>query len=107
MTRTVIIAVLTGVFFSGLEGVAETVDLGSADVHEHGHELHGTAHASDDHHDHHDDSDEHFCHCSLHAPALLSSHVTPVSPAIATGTTLHDDRFSSLPSPPLLRPPNA
>jgi hypothetical protein len=37
----------------------------------------------------------------------LSSYVTPVAPAVATGATLHDDRFSSLPSPPLLRPPNA
>jgi hypothetical protein len=104
MSRVIIIAVLAGVFFSSLEGVAETIDVASADPHEHGHELHSPAHANDDHHDDHDD---HFCHCGLHAPALLSSCVTPVALALATGTTLHDDRFSSLPNPPLLRPPDA
>jgi ABC-type Zn2+ transport system substrate-binding protein/surface adhesin len=107
MTRTVIIAVIAGLVFSGFEAVAETGDVEAIDAHGHGHEIHSSAHTGGHDHDDSTDHDDHFCHCGLHAPALLSSYVTPVAPAVATGTTLHDGRFSSLPSPPLLRPPNA
>ena len=105
MNRAIILAVLTGVVFSGLESAAETVGPMSADTHERGHEIHGSVHAN--HHDHGEssDHDDHFCHCGVHAVALLSSHVPPVVAAPSVTSTRHDVTFSTLQDPPLLRPP--
>lgn len=107
MNRTVIIAVLTGMVFSGFEAAAEDVDPALADPHEHAHEIHGSAHSAGHDHDETTDHDDHFCHCGVHAPALPSSDVTPIVSAAPVAATRHDDWFSSMHPPPLLRPPNS
>ena len=111
MKRAIILAVLTGFIFSGVESVAETLGPLSVDTHERGHEIHGSVHAN--HHDQSSDHgessdhDDHFCHCGVHAVALLSSHVPPAVTAPPVTSTRHDVSFSTLQDPPLLRPPTA
>lgn len=107
MTRTVIIAVITGLVFSGFEAVAETGDVEAIDAHGHSHEIHSSAHTSGHDHDDSTDHDDHFCHCGVHAPALPASDVIAAAPEPSVATTRHDGRFSSLHAPPLLRPPNS
>ena len=107
MKRAIILAVLTGFIFSGLESVAETLDPLAADAQERGHEIHGSVHADDHEHNEASDHDDHFCHCGVHAVALLSSHVAPVVAGSSVTSTRHDVSFSTLRGPPLLRPPTA
>ena len=106
MTRAIGIAVFCGIVLSGFEGVAESANPSPVDAHEHGHEIHGSGHGESHDHDKSSDLDDHFCHCGVHAPALVSSIVTPVVPGTPVSTNRHSERFSSLLSPPLLRPPD-
>jgi len=110
MNRAIIFAVLAGIVFSGLESAAETVGPLSADTHDGGHEIHGSAHANDHDHDEsgdHDDHDNHFCHCGVHALAILSNDVIPLVSTVSITRARHDVSFSTLRGPPLLRPPTA
>lgn len=106
MTRTICISVLCGILFSGFEGVAESAGSAPVDGHEHNHEIHGPGHDNRHDHDESGDHDDHFCHCGVHAPALVSSIVTPVIPGSPVSANRFSERFSSLHSPPLLRPPD-
>lgn len=110
MTRTICIAVLCGILFSGFEGVAESASPAPVDAHkyehERSHEIHGSGHDNSRDHDESGDHDDHFCHCGVHAPALVSSIVTPVVPGSPVSTNRYSERYSSLHSPPLLRPPD-
>jgi len=107
MTRAIGIAVFCGIVLSGFEGVAESSSPSPVDAHEHGHEIHGSGHGESHDQDESSDHDDHFCHCGVHAPALVSSIVTPVDAGFPVTTTRHDGSFSTLHGPPLLRPPKA
>ena len=106
MTRAISIAVLCGIVFSGFEGVAESAGASPIGAHENGHEMHGSGHDKSHDHDESGHHDDHFCHCGVHAPALVSSIVTPLVPGSLVSTNRYSERYSSLHSPPLLRPPD-
>jgi len=106
MTRPILISVLLGIIFAGFEAAVDAAGPGIEADQDNGHEMHGSAHA--DNHEHDDDShhDDHFCHCSVHAAALLSTVFIAATEERSVSSNRYVDRFSTLTDPPLLRPPN-
>lgn len=114
MTRTILISVFVSIIFAGYEGAADAAGPDTAGSTIDGHEVHGSAHIDiyvhdgDDHeHEGEDHQDDHFCHCSVHAVALLTTLVSSASEIRSASSSLYDDQFSSQVDPPLLRPPNS
>ncbi len=107
MNKSILILVLVSMTLATFEGAADGVAIGTPGDQEYSHEMHNLVHVDEHEHGGTDDHDNHFCHCNLHAVALLSSFVTPAM-RMSSGTAFrHDDRFSSRSDPPLLRPPNS
>ena len=106
MSRTVLISVFISMIFAGFEGAADAAGSDLEHSPDTTHEMHRSVHADD--HDHADesDSDDHFCHCSAHAIALLPEAGTASPGETFVSSNLVDSRFTSLAGPPLLRPPN-
>jgi hypothetical protein len=114
MTRAILISAFASIIFAGFEGAADAANPDIAGGKVDGHEVHGSAHIDRHEHDgngHEDDGDDHeddhFCHCSVHAAALLSTVVSPATEERSDSSSRYDDRFPSLVDPPLLRPPNS
>jgi len=105
MTRTILILVLIGMMLAGFEGAADAAGPEMPHGQDHGHEFHGSAHANNHEQGDVADYDDHFCHCGMHAVALLPVIVTPVAQKSSRPNTRLDRRVSSLAGPPLLRPP--
>ena len=103
MTRAILISVLVSMLFAGLEGATDAAGPGIDTSQENGHEMHGPPHVESHEHE----GDDHFCHCGVHAVALLTSIDISVSENQSVSHSRYDDRFSSLLAPPLLRPPNS
>ena len=107
MNRAILILALFSTTFATLEGAAEVAGVGISGDHERSHEMHDSVHSDEHEHEGTDDHDDHFCHCNVHAVALLSVFVTPSMQMFSSSTTRHDNHFSSRAGPPLLRPPNS
>ena len=102
MTRVTLIFVMFGLIVSAVEGAADAGVLQVADDEGHGHELHANGHNEAQHHD---DADGHFCHCSLHAPALLTVVNIDISDQFSESIGEVAHAFASRVPPLLLRPP--
>ena len=107
MTRTILIAVFVSIVFAGFESAADAAGFVVDSGHESGHEVHGSAHSDSHEHDGENHDGEHFCHCTVHAAAIIPSIVVCTAEEIFVSSSRYDDRFSSLVDPPLLRPPNS
>jgi hypothetical protein len=114
MTRAILFSVFVSIIFAGYEGATDAAGPDIAGSKVDGHEVHGSAHIDShehdgDGHEHEGDGhqDDHFCHCSVHAAALLSTVVSSATEERSASSTRYDDHFSSLVEPPLLRPPNS
>ena len=107
MTRTILISVILCTALAGFEGAADAAGPGMPVGQDHGHELHDSAHTGNHEQGDVADHDDHFCHCGMHAVALLPVVITPVIQKSSRPNTRHDRRVSSLAGPPLLRPPNS
>lgn len=107
MTRIILNFVFTGMILAGFEGAADAAGSALADSQDHGHEIHGSIHADSHEHNGESDHDDHFCHCGVHAAALLCVAVTSGCNERYVSSDRYDSRFSSLIAPPLLRPPNS
>lgn len=106
MSRAILILVLFSTMFAVLEGAADGAGIGMPGDQEGSHEIHDSVHVDEHEHDGTtDDHDDHFCHCSVHAVAILSAFATPPMQKPSATTVRHDNRFSSRSGPPLLRPP--
>ena len=112
MSKAIVIFVCVSLVFAGLEGAAEAATFDDSG-HDAGHELHGAGHTADhDHnHDHEHDGDEdhegHFCHCSLHALALLYAPIKTSMPKTYIATGRYELRIPFRAPTPPLRPPTA
>jgi hypothetical protein len=110
MTRAILFSVFVGIIFAGFEGATDAAGPGFEGNQVNGHEVHGSAHIDSHEHDidgHKHDGDDHFCHCSVHALALLTALVSSATEEKSVSSSRYDDQFSSLVEPPLLRPPNS
>ena len=107
MTRTILITVFVSILFAGFESAADAAGFVVNSGHESSHEAHGLAHSDSHEHDGENNDDEHFCHCSVHAAALIPFIVACTADDKFVSSNHYDDRFSSLEDPPLLRPPNS
>lgn len=107
MNKSVLILVLVSTLFAALEGAADVAGAGMPGDQEGIHEMHGSVHVGEHAHNRTDDHDDHFCHCSVHAVALMSAFVVPSMQISSAAIIRHDNRFSSRSAPPLLRPPNS
>lgn len=107
MTRTILIIVLIGMLLAGFEGAADAAGPEMTVGQDHGHEFHGSIHVESHEQGDAADHEDHFCHCGVHAVALLSVVITPVIRKSSKPSARHDRRVASLASPPLLRPPNS
>jgi len=105
MSRAVLILVMFSTAFTALEGAVDIAGAGMLGDRESSHEMHDAIHIDEHEHDGTDDHDDHFCHCTAHAVALLSELVTPAMQLPRIATLRHDNRFTSQFGPPLLRPP--
>lgn len=107
MTKPILISVIFSIICAGIEGASDSAgpDIEGSQVN--GHEVHGMAHIDSHEHDPDSDHDDHFCHCSVHAAALLSAVVYSATEERSVSPSSYDDHFSSLVDPPLLRPPNS
>ena len=107
MARVILFSVLVSILFSGFESAAEAVGPAWDNDQDVSHEAHGKLHT--DYHEQDGDSqhDDHYCHCNVHAAALLAVEIdTSVNEPYASRGS-YDHRFTSLVAPPLLRPPNS
>lgn len=107
MVKAILIFVISSLILAGFEGVADAAGPTAADGQDHSHELHGSVHADGHEHDGASDHDDHFCHCSVHAVALLSAAVMSIPREISIAMTDCDSHFSSQVPALLLRPPNS
>ncbi len=114
MIRAVLFSVFVSIIFAGFEGATDAAGPGFEGNQVNSHEVHGSTHIDSHEHDvggHKHDGDghqdDHFCHCSVHAVALLTTLVSSVTEEKSVSTSRYDDQFSSLVDPPLLRPPNS
>jgi hypothetical protein len=107
MTRPILIFALLGIMFAGFEGATDAAGLDFETSQDHGHEVHGSAHFDSHEHDGDSHHDDHFCHCSAHAAALLSTAFASATQERSVWPNRYDGRFSTLVTPPLLRPPNS
>ena len=114
MTRAIVISVFVSIIFAGYEGATDAAGPDIAGGKVDGHEVHGSAHIDSHEHDgdrHEHDSDghqdDHFCHCSVHAVALLTTLASAATEEKSVSSSRYDDKFPSLVDPPLLRPPNS
>jgi hypothetical protein len=107
MTRAILISVFVSIIFAGYEGATDAAGPDIAGGKVDGHEVHGSAHIDSHEHDGDGHQDDHFCHCSVHAVALLTTLVSSATEERSVSSSRYDDRFPSLVDPPLLRPPNS
>ena len=107
MTRPILILVSLGIIFAGFEGAADAAGLDFEASRDNGHEVHGTIHVDSHEHDGDSHHDDHFCHCSVHAAAILCTVFVSAPEERFVSTNRYDGRFSTLVAPPLLRPPNS
>ncbi len=107
MTRPILILALLGIIFAGFEGVADAAGLDFEASQDNGHEVHGTAHVDSHEYDGDSHHDDHFCHCSVHAAAILSTVIVSATKERSVWPNRYDSRFPTLVAPPLLRPPNS
>ena len=107
MTKPILISVLLGIVFTGFEGAADAAGRDFAANRDHGHEVHGSAHAASHEHDGDSHHDDHFCHCSVHAMALPPTAFISATEDKSVSSNRYDGRFTTLVVPPLLRPPNS
>lgn len=107
MTKAILVSVFFSIMCASFEGASDGAgpDVEGSQVN--GHEVHGSAHTDNHEHDSDSQQDDHFCHCSVHAAALLYTIVSSVTEERSVSPSRYDDRFSSLVDPPLLRPPNS
>lgn len=105
MTRATLIFVLMALVLAGFEGAADAAGSFTGESQDQSHEMHGSVHGEN--HEHDSEHDDHFCHCSLHAMALLSTAVKPILQKGWLTLGSYDSRFSSQAPIPLLRPPNS
>ena len=102
MTKATLIFVMLGLIVSAIEGAADAANLQTSDAESHGHELHANGH---DEAQHHDGADGHFCHCGVHAPALLAVVDLDISDKYSESISEVVHTFASRVPPLLLRPP--
>jgi hypothetical protein len=102
MTKATLIFVMFGLIVSAIEGAADAAIFQASDVESHGHELHPNGH---DAAQHHDDAEGHFCHCGVHAPALLTVVDLDISDKYSESIGEVVYAFASRVPPLLLRPP--
>ena len=108
MIRVILFAVLISILFSGFESAAEAAAPVWGDGQDVSHEMHGKRHTDDHQHEGEGDShhDDHYCHCNVHAAALLSVEFYASVDGPYASQWRYDGRFTSLARPPLLRPPD-
>jgi hypothetical protein len=114
MTRAILISVFVSIIFAGYEGATDAASPDIAGGTADGHEVHGSIHIDShehdgDNHEHDGDGhqDDHFCHCSVHAAALLSTDVSFATEERSTSSSRYDDQYSSLVDSPRRRPPKS
>jgi hypothetical protein len=107
MTRAILISVFVSIIFAGFEGATDAASPDIAGGTVDGHEVHGSIHIDSHEHDGDGHQDDHFCHCSVHAVALLSTAVSSATEEISAMSGRYDDQYSSLVDSPRLRPPKS
>ena len=107
MTKPILFLALLGIIFAGFEGATDAAGLDFDAGQDNGHEVHGSTHVES--HEHDDDShhDDHFCHCSVHTMALPPTVLVSATEDKSVSSNRYDGRFTTLVTPPLLRPPNS
>ena len=105
MTKRIIISLIFSILCAGFEGASDGAgpEIGGSQVNSH--EVHGSPHFDNHEHDGDSQHDDHFCHCSVHAAALLFTVEYSATKERSVLRGRYDDHFSSLADPPLLRPP--
>jgi hypothetical protein len=106
MKKSILFSVFVSLIFAGFESAADAAGAVVTTDRDSGHEVHGSAHSESHEHDGADHDEDHFCHCSVHAAAIVSCAVAGLADNRSVSLIRYAVRFSSLVDPPLLRPPN-